>query len=114
MRAVKNRIWDILESPDSVDRIKRVLDPIMIVVVLASVTGVILRTVPSMVADHLGLLRAIEFGSVAGFTLEFLLRLWIADLASDGESRGGRVGYLLSAEGLVDLAAIVPANSVRQ
>jgi voltage-gated potassium channel len=108
MRAVKNRIWDILESPDSVDRVKRVLDPIMIVVVLASVTGVILRTVPSMRMDHLGALRAIEFTSVAVFTIEFFLRLWIADLSPPSGARGPRLGYLLSAEGLVDLAAIVP------
>ncbi len=80
----------------------------MVVLVLASVIGVILRTVPSMLEEHLGLLRTLEFGSVAIFTIEFLLRLWVADLGSQDEARGGRAGYLLSAGGLIDLAAILP------
>jgi voltage-gated potassium channel len=45
---------------------------------------------------------------VAVFTAEFLLRLWVANLAAIGNGRGGRTGYLLSAGGLIDLAAIVP------
>jgi voltage-gated potassium channel len=80
----------------------------MIGLVLVSVTGVILRTVPSIMESQLGLLRAIEFGTVAVFTIEFLLRLWVADLSTRRSGRGLRVGYLLSAEGLVDLAAVVP------
>ena len=103
----KNRIWEILERPAEGDTASRWFDALMVVLILISVSGVTLRTVSSVLADHRTLLRFIEFGSVSIFTVELLLRLWVADLAV-GAREKPRLAYLRSAEGIVDLLAVIP------
>jgi voltage-gated potassium channel len=61
-----------------------------------------------MTADQRSVLRAIESGSVSIFTIEFFLRLWVADLGLKTGSGSARLAYLRSAEGVVDLLAVVP------
>ena len=78
--SLKNRTWEILERPAAGDRASRLFDAVMIVLILASVAGVIVRTVPSAVEQYGAALQLLEYFSVAVFTLEILLRLWVADL----------------------------------
>ena len=106
--ALKNRVCEILELPAEGDRLNRLFDLGMITLILVSVAGVTLRTVPEMMESRRALLRAIEFGSVAIFTAEILLRLWVADLAMPGTSTRPRSSFLRSVEGVIDLVAVAP------
>jgi voltage-gated potassium channel len=103
----KRLVWRTLEGPKTGDRLGRRFDRSMIGLILLSVTGVVLRTVPSNLADTPWTLVAIESGTVAIFSIEILLRLWVADLGGAG-ARRPRLAYLTSAEGLIDMVAVVP------
>jgi voltage-gated potassium channel len=105
--SLKRRVWRTLEGPQTGERLDRLFDRSMIGLILLSVTGVVLRTVPSISAGTAWTLVAIESGTVAIFSIEILLRLWVADLGGDG-ARRPRQAYLTSAEGLIDMVAVVP------
>jgi voltage-gated potassium channel len=61
------------------------------------------------VASHYSvLLLVIETASMVIFTVEFLLRLWVADLHYKSYARSPRLAYLVSAEGVIDLSAVLP------
>jgi voltage-gated potassium channel len=104
----KNRIWEILEHPAADDRLSRLFDFSMIALILVSVAEVALRTVPSMTADQRQILWAIEVCALCVFTVEFLLRLWVADLGLRSGTGSERLAYVRSAEGVVDLLAVLP------
>ncbi len=89
----KNRLLEILERPAEGDTASRWFDALMVMLILISVAGVTLRTVSSVWADNRTLLLLIEFGSVSIFTVEILLRLWVADLAV-GRGNRPRFSYL--------------------
>lgn len=105
----KNRVWEILEHPAADDRLSRFFDISMIALILVSVAEVSLRTVPSMTADQQSTLRAIEIGAVSVFTIELFLRLWVANLGLHTKTGSPHLEYLRSAEGLVDLLAVLPS-----
>jgi voltage-gated potassium channel len=50
-----------------------------------------------------------EVVSVILFTLEYFLRIWVADLKYPGVSGGeARIRFILSANGIIDLLAVLP------
>lgn len=77
----------------------RVFDLTIGVLVVLSLVSFSIETVPDLSEQVRALLRAVEIGTVAIFTLEYLLRIIVAD---------NPVGYLTSFFGLIDLAAILP------
>lgn len=81
-------------------RAGRVFDLVLLVVILASVTVVLLESVPSLRREHAALLRSAEWGFTALFTVEYVLRL---------VSARRPVRYALSFLGLIDLLAVIPA-----
>jgi len=108
--ALKNRIWELLERPAPDDRWSRLFDYVLIALILLSVTGVTLSTVPSIAARSPLLLRVVEIGTVTIFAVEILLRLWVADLKYKSREifPRPRLAYLRSPEGMIDLSAVLP------
>ncbi|MDX1644911.1 MAG: cyclic nucleotide-gated ion channel [Thermoanaerobaculia bacterium] len=106
-RAVKNRVWELLEPPAKGDRASHQWDLLVIGAVLASVTGRVLVTLPTLTPDQRELLAAVEAVTVALFGLEVLGRVWVADLARPGEPLP-RLRYLTSPMGIVDWVAVTP------
>jgi voltage-gated potassium channel len=81
------------------------------VLVCVNILAVILESVPSLEAKYEHLFDWVELISLIVFTVEYLLRLWAA--AEHGAylrigSLRARMNYALSANGIVDLIAIVP------
>jgi len=107
--AFKNRVRDILESPAAGDRPSRLFDHAMVGLIVVSVAEVTLRSVSSLSATEQAVLAAIEIVAVAVFTVELLLRLWVADLGVHPKSASPRARYLRSSEGVIDLLAVLPA-----
>lgn len=69
----------------------------------------ILETVDEYAAAYGSLFHSIEIVSVTIFTIEYVLRLWIAPLDPRYAGRFGRLRYALSMMAVIDLAAIVPS-----
>lgn len=67
--------------------------------IIVSVIAVMLASVKSLQAEHGGLLRFLEWAFTIIFTIEYLLRIWIAE---------NRKKYIFSFFGCIDLLAIIP------
>lgn len=105
---IKYRVYDILVETDDDELIDRIVAVILMVLIMISVTAVILETVPEYNAAYGGLFRSIEVVSVAIFTVEYILRLWVAPLDPQYAGRFGRLRYALSLMAIIDLVAILP------
>lgn len=83
---------------------------LVIGLILAAVASAILETEPTIVGGNEALFRDMEiaFGSI--FLLEYLARLWVADMNPDfAGSRWPRLKFVTSLSAVIDLVSILPA-----
>lgn len=78
----------------------RSFDIVLLWLILASVSVVMMESVPTIGERFKSTLQAIEWFFTVVFTLEYLLRLWITPRP---------IRYMFSFWGIVDLVAILPA-----
>jgi len=104
------RVYRALEG-DAVVTSSRVVRACICLAVAIGAAAAMLATEPAVVAAHGVLLRLVVDCCVALFTVEYVLRLWSAPERGHGRAIGDgqmRYRYLASAEGMVDLIAILP------
>ena len=87
----------IVERNDTVPG--RIFDLVMQFLILLSVITFSIETLPDLEAGTRKLLHVLEVIIVIIFTVEYLLRFYVADK---------KLGYVLSGYGLIDLIAILP------
>ena len=87
----------IVERSDTVPG--RTFDLVMQLLILFSIITFTVETLPDLEADTRKFLHATEVVIVIIFTIEYLLRLYVADR---------KLGYVLSFYGVIDLLAILP------
>ena len=87
----------IVERNDTVPG--RTFDLVMQLLILISIITFTIETFPDLEADTRKFLRATEVVIIIIFTIEYLLRLYVADRKPD---------YVLSFYGVIDLLAILP------
>ncbi|MEZ5840728.1 MAG: cyclic nucleotide-gated ion channel [Hyphomicrobiales bacterium] len=109
--ALKRRLFDVLEdgAPNSVGA--HVVNYFLVGLILVNVAAVILETVPELAASHSTTFHIIDTVSVLIFSVEYLARLWVADLHAPLRQVGplrSRLSYAAQPASLVDLAAILP------
>jgi len=81
---------------------------IMILIVL-NVVAIIIESVPEYEAAIGVFLYGFEIFSVAVFTIEYLLRIYISDMTHPSDSRfKSAMKFMFSAFGIIDLLSIVP------
>ena len=109
LRQLKLKIYDVLVDVEGEKTFERRLAIFLMVLIVANGLAVILETVKSLEEQYSAFFYGFEVFSVIVFSIEYLLRLWVADV--DPRYKGavtGRLRYLLSPMALVDLAAILP------
>jgi len=74
--------------------------------IILNIVALILESYKELRDNYGSLFQLIEIFSVIVFTIEYLLRLWVADL--DKEVKKSRMKFALSPLGLIDLVAIIP------
>lgn len=94
---MKQRLQSIVDNPDT--RAGRIFESFIHAVILISIASFTIETIPGLDPSTVQLLNAIEFASVAIFTVELLLRLLFS-------RKGFR--YLFTFFGLIDVLAIAP------
>lgn len=105
---IKYRVYDILVETDDGELIDRIVAVFLMLLILINAVAVVLETVDEYSAAYGSLFHAIEIVSVTIFTVEYLLRLWVAPLNPQYAGRFGRLRYAFSLMGLIDLLAILP------
>ena len=107
-KSVKKRIYDIIQIGNVGDWPSRLFDIFITVVILVSVTAAILSTY-SELSRYEGILDAIELVTVIIFTVEYVLRLWTADVMYPGKSGlMARLTFVFSITGIVDFLTFFP------
>ena len=111
MDRLRKRIYRVLEENEDRGLFARPCDAFLMALIIANAIAVVMETVPDISATHTLAFRVFEIVSVAVFTVEYGLRLWIApeDPAwSSGGAARARLRHAISPLGIIDLLAILP------
>lgn len=109
LESVKLKVHDILVETDDDETIDTIVAAGLIILIILNVVAVILETVEEYNAAYGHIFQAFEIFSVAVFSVEYLLRIWIAPLDERySKPFWGRVKYALTPMALIDLLAIIP------
>ena len=107
---VKERLYEIFSIKDPDDTATRLVNGFLIVLVVINVAAFVLQTFEDIATGYAQPFYYLEVFSVAAFTVEYVLRVWVADL--DPEYAGpiaGRLRYMFTdVLAIVDLVAILP------
>lgn len=110
LERIKYHAYDILVENNDDQTIDRVVAVFLMLLILVNTVAVVLETVDDLNTRFGSIFRAIEVVSIAIFTIEYFLRLWVAPLdARYAQPFWGRVRYAFSAMAIIDLLAILPA-----
>lgn len=77
----------------------RMFDVVLLWTILASLVAIMLESVPAFQAEHRKILYVVEWIFTGFFTMEYALRLWVAQEPKK---------YAFSFLGIIDLLAIIP------
>jgi voltage-gated potassium channel len=98
--SVKHLKWIIEEVIFGTDtRWGKGFDVVLLWAIIISLLAIMFESVPNFRAEHGDILQVIEWGFTIFFTLEYLLRLWVAERPRE---------YAFSFFGVVDLLAVIP------
>lgn len=108
MLKLKSDVFDILDKSEQNGLLERIYDILMISLIIANTFAVVIE--PS-VKEPLtqAFLARFELFSVIVFTIEYILRIWVADmLRPDRKAWAARLLFVITPMALIDLAAILP------
>jgi len=111
IRNLRRRVFLLLEEGAAGDATSIAIDRFLVALIIVNLVAVALESVPAIEAEYAPLFAAIEYISLAVFTVEYFLRLWVA--VEEGPNRHlsgtrARLKYALSPAGLIDLIAVLP------
>jgi voltage-gated potassium channel len=111
-RFTRVRVYEILSvSQNPEDRVSKVADTFLIVLIVLNVLAVMLESVPSIGAPWATEFFIFEGFSVTIFLTEYILRVWSCIESEKWGEMGpikGRIRYARSPIALTDLVAIIP------
>jgi voltage-gated potassium channel len=109
--SLRRRVHELLEVGRPGDPASRIVDLVLMVLIVVSVTANVLDSIPRFQADHRALFDAVEIFCVAVFTLEYLFRVTCIVESSNPRFHPlllGRLRFVLTPLALADLLAILP------
>jgi voltage-gated potassium channel len=108
---LRHRLYEILEHGPVGDPTSRLVNWSIVLLIVISLFGVILESVPDLKAQYALAFSTIEIVALVVFSLEFCLRVWVAvehtPLRHLRPIRA-RMRFITSTTGLIDLAAVLP------
>lgn len=109
MNSVKNKIYLLLDPNDGGTVWDRVINSFIVTLILGNTIAVVLETVGSIYEPNKTFFDNFEFCSVIIFTIEYILRVWTCTCIEKYKHPFvGRLKYVFSFGGLIDLVAILP------
>jgi voltage-gated potassium channel len=106
---VKRRVFEVIEKAGVGDRVSRWFDLTIMGLIVLSVVAVVIESFESLATDYDTWFRLFEVITVLVFTIEYLLRLWTADIRfPDVKGFRARVRYVFTFMALIDLFSVLP------
>lgn len=110
LERLKFRVYDVLVETEDGELVDRIVAVFLMILILINAAAVVAETVDDLNARFGSIFYAIEIVSITIFTLEYLLRLWVAPLNPQySKPLIGRLRYAFSLMAIIDLLAILPA-----
>jgi len=107
-RKIKKRIFDIIQIGNKSDFISRFFDIFIAGVIILNILVMFLETFSELQAYD-EIFYWIEYVTVSIFIVEYILRIWTADLLFPNVPRIKAIGrFLISFDGIIDLLTILP------
>lgn len=107
VKAIKKRVFEIISKAEDGDRASKIFDWSIMILIALSIISIILESFASIYDKYHPVFQAFEVITVAVFTIEYLLRIWTADLLFP-EAKHPRLKYIFSFMAIIDLLAILP------
>ena len=108
MSKYKKRIFELIQIGNKNDILSRLFDVFIVLVIFLNITIMFLNTFDSL-RPYAGVLGILEGITVFFFCVEYILRIWTADLLYPELSPGEAVlKFLVSFDGVIDLLTILP------
>ncbi len=105
---MKKRIFDIIQIGDKSNIASRAFDFTLVLIILLNIITMFLETFDQLGA-YLAIFRAVEYVTTLFFCVEYVLRVWTADLLyPDAGATRARLRFLVSFDGVIDLLTIIP------
>ena len=105
----KTRLYQIIEKANPKDIPSLVFDYVIESLIVLNIIAVILESFVSLKLAYEHVFSTLELISVVIFTIEYILRLWTADLKFPKKnSFMARISFVFSGMAIVDLLAILP------
>ncbi len=110
MSALRKRVYMALDFEEDEQGLDRFVGFSLLLLIAMNVFAVIVESVPEIHREYENAFNAFELFSVGVFTIEYVLRVWSCVEEKDFSSHPvrGRLQYIVSPLGLIDLAAIAP------
>jgi len=109
MEKIRKGLFEILEKDDGDNRLSRRFDLFIMIMIFLNMIAVIMETVASVYIKYEYFFEWFEIISVVVFTLEYVGRIWTCTLTERYRHPiKGRIQFILSPIGLIDLLAILP------
>jgi voltage-gated potassium channel len=109
--SLRARVYNTIEAADHRSPHARIFRWALIGLIVVNVIAAILESVPEILADDRIVFRVVENFSLVAFSLEYVVRLWVA--VEHPRYRGmpawrARLTYAATPEALIDLVALAP------
>lgn len=105
---VKKKVFNIIQSPEDGNILSKIFDIVIITLIIINVASVIAETfeLPLIMSK---ILNYVEIVSFIIFGIEYLLRLWTADLLyPDYPKYKAKLKYMFSFMAIIDLLSVLP------
>jgi voltage-gated potassium channel len=110
LEKLKYRVYDVLIETDDNELVDRIVATFLMILILINAGAVVLESVDEYQQQFAAVFNTLETFSVAVFTLEYVLRLWVITYVPRfAKPVTGRMRYALTPMALIDLLAILPA-----
>lgn len=105
--AVKKRTFEIISKAEEGDRVSKIFDNTIMILIALSILAIILESFSDLYTHYHKWFEIFDAAAVAVFTVEYILRIWTADQLYP-EAKHPRLKYIFSMMALIDLLAILP------
>lgn len=106
---IKKGILNTIDKAEDPNSLSRYFDVFIVSLILLNVLAVILETVQSLYNQYKLVFIYFEYFSVGIFTIEYIIRVWACTVIEKYKHPViGRLKYMISAEAIIDLLAILP------
>ena len=107
IKRIKQRTFEIISKAEDGDRVSQIFDWSIMALIALSILSIILESFMKIRVKYRSEFEVFEVITVVVFTIEFILRIWTADLLYPN-AKHPHLKYFFSFMAIIDLLAILP------